>query len=454
MADFLSNTDTFTWSMESDPRLRSTIVSLVLLDRTPNWDKLVERFDLLSRTMPIFRKRVTASPVPAPPRWKLDADFDLAFHLRRVTAPQPGTMDTLLDMARVAAMADFDRARPLWEVTLIDGLADGGAALLCKLHHALTDGIGAIQIAMTLFDRTEESHDRRLMPSTPIPTAAGPLSGIRDMMSYDAGLATAVLTASLRAAPALLVNGIRRPVQTLSAVGSALASVYRTVRPISQPGSPIMRDRGKVRRLAALNVSTDTLHRAGAIAGGSLNDAFIAAITGGLRRYHEKHGKSVGDLSVSMPISLRTADDPVGGNRVTLMRFDVPAAIADSAERIRAIHDRTLKMRSEKSLSYTQAIAGALNLVPRSYIGSVLRHVDFVASDVPGIPIPVFLAGAAVRMQYAFAPTIGAALNVTLLSYVDTCAIGINMDTSAIPDPEVLYNCLVAGFDDVLALAG
>ena len=192
---------------------------------------------------------------------------------------------------------------------------------------------------------------------------------------------------------------------------------------------------------------------AGAVAGGSLNDAFIAAITGGLRRYHEKHGKPVGDLSVSMPISLRTDDDPVGGNRVTLMRFDLPAAIADPGGRIRAIHDLTIKMRNEKSLSYTQAIAGVLNLMPRWYIGSVLRHVDFVASDVPGIPIPVYLAGAAVRMQYAFAPTIGAALNVTLLSYVDTCAIGINMDTSAIPDPEVLYDCLVAGFDDVLALA-
>ncbi|MGZ5393596.1 MAG: wax ester/triacylglycerol synthase domain-containing protein, partial [Mycobacterium sp.] len=89
MADFLRNTDAFMWSMESDPRLRSTIVSLVLLDRTPKWEQLVERFDLVSRTMPIFRKRVIASPVPAPPRWKFDRDFDLAFHLRRVSAPQP-----------------------------------------------------------------------------------------------------------------------------------------------------------------------------------------------------------------------------------------------------------------------------------------------------------------------------------------------------------------------------
>lgn len=76
----------------------------------------------------MFRQRVVPSPPPAPPRWQVDPDFDLTFHLRRVAAADPGTIDTLLEMSRLAAMADFDRARPLWEVTLIDGLADGGAA--------------------------------------------------------------------------------------------------------------------------------------------------------------------------------------------------------------------------------------------------------------------------------------------------------------------------------------
>ena len=171
MAEFLRNSDAFVWSIECDPRLRSTIVTLVLLDRTPDWCELVNRFELLSRTMPMFRQRVISSPTPAPPRWEVDPDFDLAFHLRRVTAPKPGTVDTLLEMARLAAMADFDRARPLWEATLIDGLADGGAALLCKLNHALTDGIGAVQIAMTLYDRTEQPEERgRPMPSEPEPT--------------------------------------------------------------------------------------------------------------------------------------------------------------------------------------------------------------------------------------------------------------------------------------------
>ena len=110
-------------------------------------------------------------------------------------------------------------------------------------------------------------------------------------------------------------------------------------------------------------------------------------------------------------------------------------------------------MRHEKSLPYTQWIAGALNMMPRWYIGSILRHVDFLCSDVPGIPVPVFLGGARVLTQYAFGPTIGAAVNVTLLTYVDTCALGIDVDTGAIPDYDVFSMSLVAGFDEVLALS-
>jgi diacylglycerol O-acyltransferase len=187
--------------------------------------------------------------------------------------------------------------------------------------------------------------------------------------------------------------------------------------------------------------------------GGALNDAFVAGVAGGLRRYHEKHGVAVGDLHLTMPISLRTDTDPVGGNRITLMRFDVPVGIVDPAQRISEIHKHADAVRHEPSLSYTQAIAGVLNLMPRWYIGSVLRHVDFVASDVPGLPIRVYLGGAPVEIQYAFGPTIGAAVNVTLLTYVDTCALGINVDTAAIPDCEVFHDALVAGFDEVLALA-
>jgi hypothetical protein len=214
-----------------------------------------------------------------------------------------------------------------------------------------------------------------------------------------------------------------------------------------------MRKRGMVRRLGVHEVSLAELKGAARRAGGSLNDAFLAGVTGGLRLYHQRHGVDVDELHVTMPISIRTDGDPVGGNRISLMRFDLPVGLADPSGRIQRIHERAGAVRREVSLPYTQQIAGALNRVPRWYIGWVLRHVDFLASDVPGIPVPVFLGGARMRAQYAFGPTIGAAVNITLVSYVDTCSFGINVDTGAIPDFDVFHACLVAGFEEVLALA-
>jgi diacylglycerol O-acyltransferase len=214
-----------------------------------------------------------------------------------------------------------------------------------------------------------------------------------------------------------------------------------------------MCDRSSIRRLAVIEVSVDKLHRAGAVAGGSLNDAFIAAVAAGVSRYHGKRGAAVDNFVVCMPISVRGSADPMGGNRATLMRFEVPAADIDAAKRIRLIHEQTMGARTEKSLAHTQLIAAALNAMPIGYVSSTLRHVDFVASDVPGWTEPLYFAGVGVKMPFAFSPTIGAALNVTLLSYVDKCAVGINVDSAAIPDPDVFYDCLAAGFADVLALA-
>jgi hypothetical protein len=252
----------------------------------------------------------------------------------------------------------------------------------------------------------------------------------------------------------MVYGGVRRPVATARSATAAAASVYRTVRPISRTGSPLVTDRGLIRRLMVHQVPMPQLREAAHRCGGALNDAFVSGVAGGLRLYHEKHDVTIGDLHLSMPISLRTKADGVGGNRITLMRFDVPAGEADPAARIKAIHQRAGAARDEKSVPYTQRIAGLLNLMPRWYIGSVLRHVDFVASDVPGVPVPVFLGGAPVRAQYAFGPTIGSAVNVTLLTYIDTCALGIDIDTTAIPDYDIFYEALVAGFDEVLALAG
>jgi diacylglycerol O-acyltransferase len=452
MADFMRNTDAFAWGMEGDARLRSTVVSIVVLDRSPDWEVLTDRFERVSRQMPMFRQRVVPTMPPAPPRWVYDADFDLRFHLRRVVAPAPATLDTVLEMARNAEMGEFDHARPMWTVTLVEGLTDGGAALLVKMHHSLADGIGALQVASLVFDLQPEPADLGPLPPVPAAPAEGPLAGPRRALEYDVALAGRLLKGATIGSARAVAGGVRHPRSALRSTVETTASIYRTVRPINTTSSPIMKDRRMTRELGVHEVSLPDLKAAGKRAGGSLNDAFLAGITGGLRLYHERHAATLDDLHVTMPISIRTDGDAEGGNRITLMRFAVAAGVRDPAERIRLVHDATGKARQEPSLPLTQAIAGGLNLLPRWYIAAILRHVDFLASDVPGLPVPVWAGGAAVTMQYAFGPTIGAGVNVTLFTYQGTCALGINVDTGAVPDFAVFHECLVAGFEEVLEL--
>jgi hypothetical protein len=111
-----------------------------------------------------------------------------------------------------------------------------------------------------------------------------------------------------------------------------------------------------------------------------------------------------------------------------------------------------LAAREEPSLSVTEAIAGALNTLPVGYVGGILKHVDFVASNVPSAPIPVYLAGSKITGMFAFGPTIGASVNTTLMSYDGMCDIGINIDTAAVPDPDVLLDCFGESFAEIIAL--
>jgi diacylglycerol O-acyltransferase len=431
----LSNTDQFMWSLGGDPVLHSTIVSLITLERAPDWELLLDRLDRMSVVAPQFRHRVARPVFGGVSTWQPDPDFDIGFHVRRIGAPAPGDRGVLLELARRAAMDGFDCGHSQWSAVLVEGMADGGAALLCRFDHALTDGIGAVGLARWLVDG----------PDAPESVA------VDARLDRRGSLRTAA-TLSLQAAR-LAADTIVHPLDAISSAASTVASLYRTARPILRPGSPIMRGRSAARRVAVLDVPAAHLRAAGHSAGGSLNDAFLAAVVGGLHRYHRHHGVSADDLVLSMPVNVRREADPAAGNRATLARFSVSTRTVDPAQRIRAIAERTGRVRREKSLDHVDLAAFAVNLMPHWYIDSQLRHVDCIASDVPGIAEPVRLAGAPVRMQYAFAPTLGAALNATLLTYAGVCGIGLNIDTGACPDFEVVGECIAAGFDEVLELA-
>jgi WS/DGAT/MGAT family acyltransferase len=350
-------------------------------------------------------------------------------------------------------MSGFDRARPLWEFTLVEGLPDTGAVMLLKAHHVLTDGIGSVQLAAHLFDFEPDADPLgRPAPPPPAPGDDSALGLLRDVVEHDVEGMVDFARRGMSSVLGNLVRGLRDPTGAIGEVVETTRSVGRAVMPTRSTKSSLMVDRRLSSSFGVIEVPVDDLRAAAKAAGGTLNDAFLAGITGGLRRYHDRHDAEADELRVAMPISLRTDDDPEGGNRVTVLRFVVPVGVEDPRERIGALHELAASIRQERSLPHTETIAGVLNLMPKGVIGSMLKKVDFLASNVPGVPMPMYLEGVPVRRFYPFGPTAGSSVNVTLMSYDGMCCIGVNTDDAAIPDHDAFLADLRDGFDEVLAL--
>ncbi len=453
----MSDADALMWNIEKDPLLRSTIVTVLVFDRSPDFGKLLERVDRGSRLIPRMRQRVVTPVLRiGPPHWSGDPHFDLAYHVRHVCAPEPATLDTVLGLARTAAMAGFDRARPLWEYTLVDGLADGRAALVIKVHHSMTDGVGGMKLLMMLFDLEREPGPPATLPDAVEPAVLGRLDLIAHSLDHRRRRALGIARRATASAVTAARDAVRDPVRAIGESVRVARSIARYLEPATTPRSPLMRERTLARQLATLEVPLDELKRAAKVAGGSVNDAFVAGIIGGLQRYHEFHGEPVDDLRMVMPINVRSEGDALGGNHFTPARLLVPLTVKDPAERVREVGRVLREIRDEPAVALTDAFAGVLNQLPTSVttavFGALLKGADFVTSNVPGAPFPIFTGGAELERMFAFGPLSGAAASIVLLSHCGVCCLGINTDFVAIPDTEPFVRSLEAGLDEILAL--
>jgi diacylglycerol O-acyltransferase / wax synthase len=450
----MSPSDAVLWDIEHDPVLRTTIVAVALLDRAPDWDRLMARLARGSQDVPRLRQRVEEPLLRVgPPRWVEDDAFDLSFHVRRVRPAEPANLDSVLELARTAAMTPFDHARPLWEFTVVEGLEDGRAALIQKLHHSLTDGVGGIELALMLVDLERDVDEQETQATTARHWSRleVTVAALADQVRVAVGL-----PARLQGVAAGAAGAGRHPGRALADAAATASSIGRLLQPAGEPCSPLLRGRSLGRELRAFELPFADLKAAGAAAGGTVNDAYLAAVVGGLAAYHEKQGAEVDRLRVTMPVDQRADDDAAGGNRFVPLRFTLPAGIADPAERIRVMGTLSRAWRGERALAVTDALAGVLDRLPVPMVtglfGRMLKGVDFVATNVPGIPVPVYIAGAAVEREWAFAPPSGASLAVALLSHVGTACIGLVADTAAVSDVPALADCLETSFAEIADL--
>jgi HAD superfamily hydrolase (TIGR01490 family) len=453
--------ETAMWRAEAaDPRLRVNVSLLELLDPAPDWDRLLAAHEWASRMVPRMRQRVVEPAFAlGTPSWVTVGDLDLSRHVHRVQLPAPGSLRQLLDVVQAFAAAPFDRDRPLWQSLFVTGLAGGRAGFAVKSHHSVTDGLGAVQLMIRLHSRTPEHDPDR--PEPPAPAAAE---------ASRAGLFAGQLADAVRAAPMtvlrhglVVLDALGRPGETVSRTAQRAAGAARWVgqNTATAPGSPLLARRGGGWHFDVIDVPLADLKAGAKAGGGSLNDGLLAAVIGGFRRYHERLGAPADRLTVGFPISLRTQDDPQGGNRFTGARFAAPMAERDPVARIAAVRQFVLTARAASAAAadaVPAALAPALGWLPAPVISRVSGRLtstnDVQVSSIPGVPYPVYVAGSRITHMYPFGPLPGCAAMITLISHDGECCIGINSDTLAITDPGGLADDLRAGLDEVVALRG
>lgn len=456
--DRMSDSDALMWTIEKDPLLRSTITAVMVLDRAPDRARFRHLLERGTRLVPRMRQRVRSNPLSiAPPRWEVDPNFDLGYHLRTVRAGGERDLQAVLELAEPMAMAGFDRARPLWEALVVEDLADGGAAIVMKIHHAITDGVGAVQIAMVMFELEREASLGDL-PAKPEVAVMSQGRRFVDAFEHERRRNLGIAK-RLPAVAAGAVTGVASdPVGSVRRFAETATSIGRLAAPAGNPMSPILSGRSLSVHFDTLVVPLGTAKAAARAAGAKLNDAFLAATAAGLRRYHLALGHPLDHVRLSMPINLRGADDGEStGNNFAPARFLIPTGIEDPVEAMVAMRGLVAEQRSEPALAVVEPMARVLNRLPTSVttglFGAMLRGVDVVASNVPGAPIPIYTAGGEITAMFALGPMAGAAVNATLLSYRDDLLVGVNMDPAAVADPGLFMASYRDGWDEILAAA-
>ncbi|BBY34953.1 diacylglycerol O-acyltransferase [Mycolicibacter minnesotensis] len=441
---------------EANPRTRSGIMGLELLDSTPDWDRFRNLFENVSRKVLRLRQKVVVPTLPtAAPRWVVDPDFNLDFHVRRLRVPEPGGLREVLDLAEVALQSPMDIQRPLWSATLVEGLEGGRAATLMHLSHAVTDGVGGAAMFGRIYD-LERDPPARAMPPQPVPQDLSANDLMRDGINHLPFTVFGGTRDLLLGALSMATRTVRDP---LSAVTGALTYARSSSRVMSQAAepSPLLRRRSLTSRTEALDIRLADLHRAAKAGGGSINDAYLAAVSGALGRYHRALGVPIATLPMAIPVNLRADADPAGGNRFTGVNLAAPVGVADPVERIRRIRAQMTQRRDEPAMDVIGSIAPLLSVVPAPVLEKMSESVvsaDVQASNVAFYPGETYIAGAKVLRHYGIGPLPGVAMMVVLISRGGECSITVRYDRAAVRDEKLFATCLVEGFDEVLALAG
>lgn len=449
------------------PSMHMHVCGLLILDPSTMEDgyrferireMLLERFPL----MPAMTRKLLVPPFNlGRPYWVRDPHFDVDYHLRRIGVPDPGGERELAEVAGDIASRPLDRSRPLWEMWVIEGLADGKVALFAKMHHSTIDGISGANLMVHLFDL--EPHPAA-PPAVPEPPAAERIPGELELFGRGALETLARPLEVTRLVPGTLVH-----------LGGALLRAGRhrgqgLAAPFTAPRTSFNASITPHRSIAFTEVPLEDVKRVKDALGAKVNDVVTAMVSGALRQYLID-GAELPDKSLIAAVPVSVHDETVGQEgttKLSLMFSSLMTDVPDPLQRLKAIAESNAQAKelyrmvgADTLMKWAEhAAPNTFSLAARLYSSLHLseRHPvvhNLILSNVPGPPIPLYLAGARLAGLFPLGPIMdGAGLNVTVLSNEDRIGVGFIACRELVPRVWDLADGVQRALDELVVASG
>jgi len=415
----------------------------------PSFEELRDHVEGRLGGAPRYRQKLAAVPLGVgEPVWIDDEAFDVRRHvLRSRSARFEEVVDDVMS-------SPLGRDRPLWELWIADALDDGRIGVVGKAHHCMVDGIAAVELAALLVDPTPEPPPRGRGSWRPRSTP--PSSRLLADAVLDAlGEAVEVAALPLRLArdPRRLVDASRRGAQVVSAAAHSLKPA---------PSSPVFNEPISPRRhLAVVHRPLDDLLRIRGRFGTTVNDVVLAATSGAIRRFMQRHGETPVRLKTMVPVSLRHGDQPGElGNRISFVFVDLPCDEPDATRRLRDVHLAMSSRKQDGDPEGADVILQAFGHTPRSVRHAISRMIasprsfNLVVSNIPGPSERLYMLGCELEEAYPVVPIADRhAVSIGVTTVKDGAFFGIYADRDSMPDADALATGIEESIDELLALA-
>lgn len=409
--------------------------------------------------LPRYRQRLAWAPPNRRPVWVDDDHFNFDYHVRHTSLPRPGTDEQLKRLAGRIVSQPLDRAKPLWELWVVEGMSEGRFAIIAKIHHCMIDGISGVDLTTILLNVSPTSEIEPAVDWSPRPAP-----NAAQLAVAEAARVTRSALDAITNVPELARRGGEVAI-TMGARGFAAINSLRSgwLRPSAR--TPLNPDLGPNRRVDWTETPLASLKEIRASLGGSVNDVILAISAGAIRRFlkESRHfDVGEGEFRVMNPVSTRRADQRGAlGNQVAMWLVNLPVSDPDPVSRLQKIKAETSKLKS------TNQALGAATLVELSrgtpiplislanrVVGPMMRPFNLTVTNVPGPQFPMYLLEAQMLVNYPIVPLWSQhGLGLALFSYNGILAWGVHADFDAVPDTAAITSSIQHATDELLTAA-